>query len=127
MRFRSDTLGVSDSGQLLPYYRREKYPPGAKSPSVWDTEEEEPVTRLTEEKGKGGNARKAAARIVANAYPGSPVRRMGPATVWDDHEYAKRAPGPLHPAVEDDGEAALGKRSPARDDKAKRAARRLLG
>jgi len=123
VRLRSDTTGPSDGGQLLPYYRKEKKPPGTRGPSAWDIEEEEPVTRLTED---GDNARKAAARLVANAYPGSPVRRVGPATVWEDHEYVKRSPGPLHPGVSDGEEVAPKKVWPIRD-KAKSVASRLLG
>lgn len=100
MRRKSDTTGPADAGQLLPYYRKEKNPPGTRNPSVWDSEEQEPKTRLT--KPRDENARQVAARIVSAAYPSSPVRRRGPATVWDDHEYLRRAPSGLNVGVEED-------------------------
>lgn len=85
-------------GQLLDYYRRNKFPPGVRAPSVWDQDEEEPVDRLGEPPTKPSRERAKAAveTIASDAYPGAPVRRRGPRSVWQDHEYVRRAPNKLN-------------------------------
>lgn len=125
---RSDIEGESpgDEGQLIKYYRKSKYPPGSKVPSVWDMEyDEDPVVRL----GKPGSAKSAAAAILAGrAWPGTPAKRKGPATSWTDHRYLRRKPGDLYTtSVEADDDLISDESWPVRETAAVSAAKRILG
>lgn len=127
---KADIEGESpgDEGQLINYYRKSKYPPGSKVPSVWDMEyDEDPVTRL----GKPGGAKSAAAAIIlafVNSWPGTPAKRKGPATSWADHRYMNRKPGDLYAdAVEAEGDLISDGDWPTRETAASAAARRIVG
>ncbi len=126
---KADIEGESpgDEGQLIKYYRKTKYPPGSKVPSVWDMEyDEDPVTRL----GKPGGAKASAAAILAfvNAWPGTPAKRKGPATSWTDHKYMRRNPSELYPDnAESDDDLISDGDWPTRETPAAKAARRILG
>ena len=132
---KADIEGESpgDEGQLVKYYRKSKYPPGSKVPSVWDMEyDEDPVMRLT----SPGGARAAAAAIILaeNVFPGAPARRVGPATFWTDHRYTRRKPSDLYTTpVEADEDLITDESWPVRKTKAagaarnaRRAARRIV-
>lgn len=115
-----------DEGQLLKYYRKSKYPPGSKVPSVWDMEyDDDPVIRLT----KPGGARAAAAAILAgNAFPGTPAKRMSPATSWADHKYMQRKPSKLYTTPVEIDDLISNKDWPVRETSASAAvARHILG
>jgi len=127
---RSDIEGESpgDEGQLIKYYRKSKYPPGSKVPSVWDMEyDEDPVDRL----GKPGGAKSAAAAILATipSYPGTPAKRKGPATSWADHRYTlRRKPSDLYTtSVEAESDLISDDSWPVRETAAASAAKRILG
>lgn len=118
-----------DEGQLLKYYRKSKYPPGSKVPSVWDMEyDEDPVTRL----GKPGGATATATAIITalvNSLPGTPAKRMGPATSWADHRYMRRRPSDLYTtSVEAEGDLISNRDWPVRDTtSAATIAKRIIG
>lgn len=107
--------GPKDSGQLIQYYRGEKYPPGARSPSVWDEEDEDPATRLGEpESSARGQPQRAAGYL--GIPEGRPVptpawedseRRLGPDATWDDHRYRRRRPNGINRGPEEGGEDPL--------------------
>jgi len=126
---RADIEGESpsDEGQAIPYYRKSKYPPGSKVPSVWDMEYDEgPVQRL----GKPGSAKSAAAAILAsNAWPGAPAQRHGPVTSWADHRYTlRRNPSDLYTDFgEADDDLISDGYWPVRETNAAAAAKRVLG
>ena len=112
---RADVTGPKDSGQLIQYYRGEKYPPGARFPSVWDEDEEDPATRLGEpESSARGEPQRAAGYL--GIPEGRPVpspgwedseRRLGPATTWGDHRYRRRRPSDVNRGPEEGGEDPL--------------------
>jgi len=116
MTRRADVTGPKDSGQLIQYYRGEKYPPGARSPSVWDEDEEEPVTRLGEPESSTRSHPPRAAAGYLGIPEGRPVplpvwedseRRLGPDATWDDHRYRRRRPSGINRGPEEGGEDPL--------------------
>lgn len=115
MTRRADVTGPKDSGQLIQYYRGEKYPPGARSPSVWDEDEEDPATRLGEPEScaRGKPPRDAGYLGIPEGWPvPAPAwedseHRLGPATTWDDHRYRRRRPSDVNRGAEEGGEDPL--------------------
>jgi hypothetical protein len=111
MTRRADVTGPKDSGQLIQYYRSEKYPPGARSPSVWDEDEEDPATRLGEPEScaRGKPPRDAGYLGIPEGRPApasaweDSEHRLGPATTWDDHRYRRRRPSDVNRGVEEGG------------------------
>jgi len=126
---RSDIEGESpgDEGQLIKYYRKSKYPPGSKVPSVWDMEyDEDPVERL----GKPGSAKATATAILATSeWPGTPAKRKGPASSWADHRYTlRRKPSDLYTTPAEAPDDLVSDESwPVRETAATSVAKRILG
>jgi RNA:NAD 2'-phosphotransferase (TPT1/KptA family) len=112
---RADVTGPKDSGQLIQYYRGEKYPPGVRDPSVWDEEEDDPATRLGEpETSARGQPQRAAGYLGIPEGRPVPVpawedseHRLGPDATWDDHRYRRRAPNGLNRGPDEGGEDPL--------------------
>jgi len=122
------TTSREGDGQLLDYYRREKLPPGARAPSVWDQEEEEPVGRLSKPPARPSReqrARAVAEAIASDAYPGAPARRRGPRSIWRNHEYVRRAPNELNPGEPESADEVVGgKPWPTREEPVPESVRR---
>lgn len=113
-----------DESQLIKYYRKSKYPPGSKVPSVWDMEyDEDPVMRL----GKPGAAAAAIIMAFVNSWPGTPAKRKGPATSWADHRYMRRKPSDIWPAPAEASGLISDGDWPTRETAARTAAKRILG
>lgn len=106
MKYADMSDHIEGDGQLLPYYRKQKFPPGIQHPSNMDADHDELATRLgvdpVEEVEYLAEEEVERGKVAGDAYPSSPARRRGPADVWEDHKYVYRLPSQLHPQTDEE-------------------------